>query len=206
MTQQSDQSLDDELRTEKGALVKKETVLLLVVTLVVGALIGTIIARKPTKTADQDDHDTHVAQAPAADSQKEIQLLKGIVDMEPENRNAWVQLGNKYFDTNQPMESIEAYDKALAIDGNDPNVLTDQGIMYRRIGWFNKALENFSKANKLDPKHTQSLLNLGIVYRFDLEENDKAKDAWLKYLDVDSTSSTADRVRTMIDHMENGHD
>jgi hypothetical protein len=46
---------------------------------------------------------------------------------------------------------------------------------------------------------------LGIVYRFDLEENEKAKDAWLKYLEVDATGATADRVRTMINHMENGH-
>jgi tetratricopeptide (TPR) repeat protein len=103
------------------------------------------------------------------------------------------------------MEAIDAYDNALAIDGNDPNVLTDQGIMYRRIGWFDKAIENFTKANQIDPNHLQSLLNMGIVYSFDLEEKKKAKDAWLKYLEIDSTSSTAERVRTMIDHMENGH-
>ena len=186
--------------------MKKETILLLVVTLVVGTLVGTIIAGKPSKIVDKNNQDTHVAEASAVDTQKELQLLKEILETEPENRNAWIQLGNKYFDTEQPMEAIEAYDKALAIDGNDPNVLTDQGIMYRRIGWFNKALKNFSEANKLDPKHPQSLLNLGIVYRFDLEENKKAKEAWLKYLEIDSTSSTAERVRTMIDHMENGHE
>ncbi|MGK2905298.1 MAG: tetratricopeptide repeat protein [Desulfuromonadales bacterium] len=185
--------------------MKKETILLLVVTLVVGTLIGTIIASKPTKTADKDDHDTHVAQTPAVNTQKELQILKEVLEKEPANRNAWVQLGNKYFDTNQPMESIEAYDKALAIDDNDPNVLTDQGIMYRSIGWFDKAIENFGKANKLAPRHTQSLLNMGIVYRFDLEQNDKAKEAWLKYLEIDPTGETADRVRTMIEHVEKGH-
>lgn len=185
--------------------MKKETILLLVVTLVIGALVGTIIASKPAKTADKNDHDTHVAKTSAVDTQKELQILKEVLEKEPENRNAWVQLGNKHFDTNQPMEAVEAYDKALAIDGNDPNVLTDQGIMYRKIGWFDKAIENFGIANKLDPKHTQSLLNMGIVYRFDLEQNDKAKEAWLKYLEIDPTGETADRVRTMIDHMENGH-
>jgi tetratricopeptide (TPR) repeat protein len=183
--------------------MKKETILLVVVTLVVGALIGTMVASKPSRTEDKNNHDTHVA--PVVDTQKELQILKGILEKEPENRNAWVQLGNKHFDLDQPMEAIEAYDKALAIEGNDPNVLTDQGIMYRRIGWFKQAIENFSKANKIDPKHPQSLLNLGIVYRFDLEENEKAKDAWLKYLEVDATGATADRVRTMINHMENGH-
>jgi len=186
--------------------MKKETILLVVITLVVGALVGTMIAGKSTKTADKDDHDTHVAQTSVVDTQKELQLLKGILEQEPANRNVWVQLGNKYFDTNQPMEAIEAYDKALAIDGNDADVLTDQGIMYRRIGWFNKALDNFNSANELNPKHPQSLLNLGTVYRFDLEENGKAKEAWLKYLEIDPTGATADRVRTMIDHMENGHE
>ncbi len=186
-------------------MMKKETILLVVVTLVVGALVGIMIASQPTKTADKDDHDTHVAKPSVVDTQKELQILKEVLEKEPTNRNAWVQLGNKYFDTNQPMEAVDAYDKALAINGNDPDVLTDQGIMYRRIGWFNKAIENFNKANELDPKHPQSLLNLGIVYRFDLEENVKAKEAWLQYLEVDPTGATADRVRTMIDHMENGH-
>jgi cytochrome c-type biogenesis protein CcmH/NrfG len=183
--------------------MKKETALLVIVTLVVGGLIGAIISSQSTKNSDKENHDTHVAAT--VDSQKEIQLLKDFLKTEPNNRNAWVQLGNKYFDTNNLMEAIDAYDNALAIDGNDPNVLTDQGIMYRRIGWFDKAIENFTKANQIDPNHLQSLLNMGIVYSFDLEEKKKAKDAWLKYLEIDSTSSTAERVRTMIDHMENGH-
>ena len=183
--------------------MKKETALLVIVILVVGGLIGAIVSNQSTKSSDKENQDTHVSAT--VDSQKDIQILNDLLKAEPNNRNAWVQLGNKHFDTNNLMEAIDAYDYALAIDDNDPNVLTDQGIMYRRIGWFGKAIENFTKANQVDPKHLQSLLNLGIVYRFDLEQNTKAKEVWLKYLDIDSTSSTADRVRTMIDHMENGH-
>ena len=183
--------------------MKKEIALLVIVTLVVGGLIGAIISSQSTKSSDKENQDTHVSTA--IDSQEDIQLLNDLLKTEPNNRNAWIQLGNKYFDTNNPMEAIEAYDNALALDSNDPDVLTGQGLMYRRIGWFGKAIENFTKANQVDPNHLQSLLNLGIVYRFDLEQNTKAKEVWLKYLDIDSTSSTADRVRTMIDHMENGH-
>ena len=183
--------------------MKKETVLLVIVTLVVGGLIGAIVSNKSTNNQDKEERDTHVAAT--VDSQKGIQLLVDLLKTEPDNRNAWVQLGNKYFDTDQLMDAVEAYDQALAIDRNDSDVLTDQGIMYRRIGWYQKAIENFLEANKVNPQHTQSLLNLGIVYSFDLEEKERAKEAWLKYLEIDSTSSTADRVRTMIDHMENGH-
>jgi hypothetical protein len=46
---------------------------------------------------------------------------------------------------------------------------------------------------------------MGIVYRLDLRQNAKVKEVWLKYLEIDATSSTAKRVRIMIDHMENGH-
>lgn len=183
--------------------MKKETVLLVIVTLVVVGLIGAVVSNKPAKSKDDGRHETHAAAN--VDLQKNIQVLKDILKTEPDNRNAWVQLGNKFFDTNQLMNAIEAYDNALAIDRNDPNVLTDQGIMFRRIGWYQKALENFSEANQINPQHPQSLLNMGVVYNSDLGEKEKAKEAWLKYLEIDSTSSTAERVRTMIDHMENGH-
>ncbi len=183
--------------------MKKETALLVIVTLVVGGLIGAIISSQSTKSSDKENQNIHVSAT--IDSQKDIQLLNDLLKTEPNNRSAWVQLGNKYFDNNNLMEAIDAYDKALALDDNDPDVLTDQGIMYRRVGWFDKAIKSFTKANQIDPNHLQSLLNMGIVYRFDLEQNAKAKDVWLKYLEIDSTSSTADRVRTMIDHMENGH-
>jgi tetratricopeptide (TPR) repeat protein len=91
------------------------------------------------------------------------------------------------------------------MDGNDPGVLTDQGIMYRRIGWFDKAIDNFEKANVLNPRHVQSLYNLGIVYRDDLDDQEKAKEAWTRYLVISPIGKEADKVRTMIDHMENGH-
>ncbi len=182
--------------------MKKETVLLVVVTLVVGMVVGTIVASKPSR---KEKAVNHIAQAPAVNYQQEIQILQEVLEKEPENHNAWIQLGNKYFDANQPMEAIESYDKALAIDGNDPDVLTDQGIMFRRVGWFNEAIENFSKANKIDPRHPQSLLNMGIVYSFDLQEKAKAKEAWMRYLEIDAVGAAADRGRTMIDHMENGH-
>ena len=152
--------------------MKKEVVLLIVVTLIVGTLIGIIASnanKSPAKVTQQP------ASAPAVNYQQRISELQVIVGNDANNRNAWVQLGHNYFDSNQPLEAIDAYDKALQLDGNDSNVLTDQGIMYRRIGWFDKAIANFNKANELNPNHPQSLFNLGLVYRDDLQEIEKAK-------------------------------
>ncbi|MCF6179999.1 MAG: tetratricopeptide repeat protein, partial [Geopsychrobacter sp.] len=130
-------------------------------------------------------------------------MLEGIVAKEPSNRNAWVQLGNAYFDANKPMKSIDAYDKALAIDGNDPNVLTDQGIMFRKVGWFDKAIKAFEKASKVDPSHAQSLFNLGVVYRYDLQDFPKAKQTWERYLQINPSGGGAPQVRSELDYIKN---
>ena len=122
-------------------------------------------------------------------------MLEGIVAKDPANRNAWVQLGNTYFDSDNPMKAVEAYGKALELDGNDPNVLTDQGVMFRRLGWYDRAVDNFTKAYDLDPAHAQSLYNLGVVYRYDLQDLAKAKEAWEKYLKVNPSGPGADQVR-----------
>ncbi len=182
--------------------MKKETILIIVVTLVVGALGGMIYSNTQKKSSTVNPPTTA---EPAVDYQQKVKILEEIVGKEPDNRSAWVQLGHNYFDSNQPMKAIEAYDKALAMDGNDPDVLTDQGVMFRRIGWYEKAIENFNKANQLNPKHLQSLYNLGLVYRDDLMDKEKAKEAWTKYLEVAPPGQNAERVRTMIEHMTSGH-
>lgn len=182
--------------------MKKETILLIIVTIAVGAFGGVIFtnAKKDKAAGNQP-----VSSAPSLDYQQRINNLEVILAKEPNNRNAWVQLGHNYFDSNQPMKAIETYAKALEMDGDDADVLTDQGVMYRRIGWFDKAIDNFEKANELNPSHVQSLYNLGIVYRDDLGNQKKAKEAWTRYLLISPIGKEADRVRIMIDHMENGH-
>ena len=114
---------------------------------------------------------------------------------EPNNRQAWVALGNEYFDADQPMDSIEAYQKALDLNAMDADVLTDQGVMFRRLGWFDRAVDNFTRANQANPSHATSLYNLGVTYRYDLQDFAKAEEAWTKFLAVSPTGPGSDRVR-----------
>lgn len=183
--------------------MKKETILLIVVALVAGVLGGVIFTNTNNKVAAVNTFDP--ASAPAIGYQQQIKTLREILAREPDNRQAWVQLGHDYFDSNNPMQAIEAYDKALEMDANDPDVLTDQGIMFRRVGWFDKAIANFVKANELDPGHVNSLFNMGIVYSQDLGEKARAEEAWNRYLELNPTGQGADKVRTMLDHLKNGH-
>ncbi len=173
--------------------MKKETIFFAVVAMIIGVLVAVIVTN--ARKTDRNASSAPVSSAPAVNAGQQITMLEGIVVREPSNRNAWVQLGNAYFDSNQPMKSIDAYDKALAINVNDPNVLTDQGIMFRKLGWFAKAVSAFEQAYRVDSNHGQSLFNLGVVYRYDLQDFAKAKEAWERYLKINPSGPGADQVR-----------
>lgn len=179
--------------------MKKETILTIAITLIVGVLIGILVSKGGKKTGPAP---SSAPPGPAVNYQQNIKVLEGMVASDPSNRNAWVELGHNYFDSDQPVKAVEAYNKALELDPNDPNVLTDQGVMFRRLGWYDRAVENFTKAYDIDSNHRQSLYNLGIVYRYDLQDFDKAKEAWAKYLALSPTGPGSDQVRAEMEFLE----
>jgi cytochrome c-type biogenesis protein CcmH/NrfG len=139
------------------------------------------------------------AAGPGDNVQARINAMQALVAQDPKNREGWVQLGNDYFDTRQPQKAIDAYARALELNPNDPNVLTDQGVMYREMHQYDKAIANFTKANQVDSKHVQSLYNLGVVYLNDLKQPQKAIDVWNKVIQSAPQSDQAQQARAAID-------
>jgi tetratricopeptide (TPR) repeat protein len=74
--------------------------------------------------------------------------------------------------------------------------------MYRRLGEFDRALEEFKKAAQSDPKHVNSRYNIGIVLLHDRQDIKGALKAWEDYLRVDPNSERAQRIRTQIEKMK----
>ncbi len=139
---------------------------------------------------------------PSAEVQGRIARIEATVLAEPKNFAAWFALGNEYFDTHQHQKAVDAYAKGLAIKPDEPNVLTDQGVMYRDLGQFDKALANFQKANKLDPNHVQSLFNMGVVYSSNLNKPDEATKAWNKVIAMAPASEQAAQARQMLSQLK----
>ena len=139
---------------------------------------------------------------PSAEVQARISRAEAAVLADPKNHDAWLSLGNDYFDIHQAQKSVDAYSKALALKPGDPNVLTDQGVMYRELGKFDMALANFQKANQLQPTHVQSLFNLGVVYSADLHKPDEAAKAWNKVIALAPASEQAGQARQMLSQMK----
>lgn len=138
------------------------------------------------------------AQQPQVDMvklQRDIAQLEQIAKSDPGNYQAWKKLGDNYFDMGEQRKSVAAYLKALAIDDSDPNVLTDLGVMYRQLGEYSTALENFQTAAEKDPRHAISRLNIGVVYVYDLKDYAKGIAAWEDFLRVEPNGARADSVR-----------
>jgi cytochrome c-type biogenesis protein CcmH/NrfG len=180
--------------------MKKESALIAVVALIVGLLGGYLVFTISNASKIQQTGPAIQAGAGSpTDYSQRIAQAEKIVAQDPKNLNAWISLGNDYFDTEQAQKSIDAYGHALDIDPNNPNVLTDQGVMFRKVGWYDKALTNFEKAGKIDPNHLQSLFNTGIVYVVDLKQPEKAIPYWSRYLKMDPTSPTALQIKGMME-------
>lgn len=109
---------------------------------------------------------------------REIAQAEDIVRKDPGNYQAWVTIGNDYFDLGEAQKSVDAYTKALAIKDGDPNVLTDLGVMYRQLKEFTKAVAVFRRAAAASPTHPQSRMNLGVVFMHDLNDPKAAIAAW----------------------------
>lgn len=201
--------------------MKKETVILMVVVaFLIGFITGVTVAilrgtkgaekvamvQKPQMAPPGAPAPALPAPAPPARNPVEvasqIQTLKEIVKKDPKNLPAWVELGNLYFDSDQPKEAIEAYSRYLAVKPDNPDVRTDMGIMYRKLGQFDKALEEFRKAAKSDPKHVNSRYNIGLVLLHDKQDMKGAVNAWEEYLKVDPNSERAQRIRAQIEKMK----
>jgi cytochrome c-type biogenesis protein CcmH/NrfG len=130
--------------------------------------------------------------------------LEGEVTANPGNFQAWTSLGNLYYDTDQAVKAIAAYNKALALHKGDANLLTDLGVMYRKNKQPDKAIESFNLAIRENPAHLPSKYNKGIVLLYDLNDKQGALASWEEMLGVDPQAKTNSgmSIRELIDSVK----
>jgi len=186
------------------AIQKENKLLIFIVGAMSGLLVGLIIPRVFSGGGQAPPPPPPpAAVAPKTVNQEQtINRLKTILKSDPENYRAWVDLGNAYFDSNQPEESIAAYEKAMDLDPSDPNVHTDLGTMYRRVQQYQEAIKHYRKAMELDPRHSNSRFNLGVVLLHDLKDYGGAIEAWEEFLKVEPPGERAQSIRDMVDGLK----
>jgi len=136
------------------------------------------------------------------ESNRMIAKFEDEVKQNPANTAAWIQLGHLYFDSDAFAQAINAYEKALQLDPNNPDIMTDLGIMYRRNGEAEKAVAIFSRVIAIAPKHENARFNKGIVLLNDLQDREGALAAWEGLLAVNplAMAPNGQSVDELVEH------
>jgi cytochrome c-type biogenesis protein CcmH/NrfG len=185
-------------------MVKRTAMIIAAITFVLGFIAG--VSFEGFKTDSPPDVASN-SNTPIDYAQRGKALEAEVIN-NPQNTQAWIQLGHVYFDTEKFDKAINAYEKALKLNPSNADVLTDLGIMYRRIGQFRKAIEKFDKAVAVDPNHQNARLNKGIVLMHDLSDSDGAIRAWEDLLEINPFAMIGNNqsVDEMLKHYKEGHD
>ena len=174
-------TLTSETNTPDG-FVKKETLwIVALIALAVGFLGGVVFSafKSPASTPQPTQQQSQQQpQSTSPDNTAQIMALEQEVLRNPDNTEAWTQLGHYYFDGQKLDKAIAAYTKSLELNPNNADVLTDLGVMYRRNGNPQKAIESFAQASKVNPNHPTALFNRGIVLLSDLNDKEAALKSW----------------------------
>ena len=129
---------------------------------------------------------------PTLDSQQ-LATLDALIKQTRDNPNdsqAWIQMGHFYFDAGDHEKAIKSYETALEINDTEPDVWTDLGVMYRRSNKPQKAVDCFDRALALNPDHEIALFNKGIVLMHDLQNTQEALESWKKLIQINPNAQT----------------
>lgn len=177
--------------------VKKQTMLMvMLVAFLIGFFSGAVFAvyktpsqmpvQKMAAAPQPHNHPTMTEEQAA-----KILELERITSQNPDNAEAWANLGNIYFDTDNSEKAIVAYTKSLAIKPDDPNVITDMGVMYRKVGKFDEAMKTFDRAIQVDPRAQAARFNKGIVLMHDLNDAESAIKEWEELVKIHPNAMAA---------------
>jgi len=101
-------------------------------------------------------------------------------------------------DAQRYSEAIGYYQQGFAGNPSDINVSTDLGTALWYTGRADAALAQYAVSLSLDPKHAQTLFNLGIVRSDGKKDYAGAVQAWETLLASNPSYPNAANVRSMI--------
>ncbi len=168
--------------------IKKQTLVYgVIISLCIGFFGGTLYSSfklapgNPVKgmgKTDMQKEDPHEHPDVSMQLSAKIAELEQYLKKNPDDAEAWTNLGNLFYDSDQAQNAIDAYEKSLAIEPERPGVMTDLGTMYRRNNEPQKAVEAFDKAIAADPAFETARFNKGVVLLHDLNDFDGCIKEW----------------------------
>ena len=131
--------------------------------------------------------------------------MKSAAEHQPTNAQPRVELANLYFDAERYDDAITWYQDALKLTPNDVNLSTDLGVCYYYTNQADKALLQLSHSLSIEPKHTKTLLNMGIVKAFGKQDLEGATKAWQQVVEIAPDSAEGQAAKRALDTLRQAH-
>jgi tetratricopeptide (TPR) repeat protein len=115
---------------------------------------------------------------------KAIALYKHSLMLDPNYADAYLGLGDDYYQKGDYRLEIQNYEQAALHDPHNPKAFYCLGSAYEETGDYSKAIAAFEKALKLDPNYKDALYELVIVH-LTLGDSAKARELLPRLAAVD---------------------
>jgi len=125
--------------------------------------------------------------------------MEALADM-PTDYGSLIAVGNQTMDQGNFAVAAESYRRALAINGESPDLRTDYGACLHGMGLPHRAIEEFHTVIAEHPEHRIANYNLGIVY-FSQNVADSARFYFEKYLTVDPNGGAAAQAKSYLEKL-----
>ena len=190
--------------------MKTESIVFTVAGMCFGVILGWVLAtqqagRTAPPAAPAAAAQTGNTQQRAVLDEARVQSLSAILQSDPKNAGAAVQLANTYFDGERYDDAIKWYAEALKLDPKNVDASTDLGVAYYYRNEADRALQQFDYSLKLNPSHTKTLLNQGIVLAFGKQDLVAASAAWKKVVDIAPESPEGQAAKRALEGVAAAH-
>ncbi len=124
----------------------------------------------------------------------------GVMANLPTDYAGLIDVGNRTMDEGNFPLAAESYSRALAIDGQSPDVRTDYGACLQGMGLPARALEEFRMVMTEHPEHAIVRFNMGIVH-YSQGQLDSARYYWEEFIGMAPDSGPAEAARGYLQDM-----
>jgi tetratricopeptide (TPR) repeat protein len=132
-----------------------------------------------------------------------IEFLKKASELQPENQDVLVNLGNANFDAGRYEEAEKVYTQVLAKKPEDADIRADLALsfVFRDKPDYDRAIKEFNTVLETNPTHVLALQNLTVAYT--KKSDSAAANATLAKLEqVDSANTSIAKLREEIQKIE----
>jgi tetratricopeptide (TPR) repeat protein len=109
--------------------------------------------------------------------------LTNVIDLDPENAEAFFYRGLAYSYNGDNKEAISDYTKSIDLDPESANTYYNRGISYFDIYDYDKAIADYSKAIELDPDYFEAYYLRGLAYGRD-DDDDSAMIDFTRAIEI----------------------